>query len=146
MWHCAASRSWISSSVALRTEGSFEDIYKGEITKVSSRPTRNHHIESIGKIQQSMVVESNSVQIRVIMNTYRLKLELSVGVLVVRDFVDGGNGVDGEFTVTAKFLPRLQRLPNGAISHTRGPAVDEACDIYYSWRWQKLTCTPPEDG
>ena len=85
------------------------------MTKVSNRPTQSHHIESIDKTQESMVVGSTSVHIRVIVNTYRLKLELSVGVLVVRDFVDEGDGVDGEFTVRAVILPRLQRLPNRVI-------------------------------
>ena len=50
-----------------------------------------------------------------IVDTHRRRLELSVGVLVVRDFVDGDDGVDGEFTVAAAILPRLQRLPNLTI-------------------------------
>jgi len=66
------------------------------------------------------------------MDTYRLKLELSVGVLVVRDFVDGGNGVGGEFTVTAKFLPRFQRLPNRVILYAPRTAVNTVSGIYCS--------------
>ena len=54
------------------------------------RPIQGHHIKSIGKIQQSVVVETTSLHTNTIKGTYRLKLELSVGVLVVRDFVDGG--------------------------------------------------------
>ena len=57
---------------------------------VSIRPIQDHHIESIGKMQQSMAVETHSLHINTIKSTYRLKLELGVGVLVVRDFVDGG--------------------------------------------------------
>lgn len=47
-----------------------------------------------------------------IRNTYRRRLEVSVGLLVVHDLWMGGDGVDGELTVAAKILPRLQRLPN----------------------------------
>jgi hypothetical protein len=82
---------------------------------VSIRPIQGHHIASIGKIQRSMVVKTTSLHINTIKGTYRLKLQLSVGVLVVRDFVDGGDDVDGEFTVTAAIFPRSQRLPNVVI-------------------------------
>jgi len=55
------------------------------------------------------------MQIDTIGGTYRRRLELSVELLVVRDFVVGGDGVDVEFTVTAAIIPRLQRLPNMVI-------------------------------
>lgn len=62
-----------------------------------------------------MIAESTSPHIDTIKSAYRLKLELGVGVLVVRDFVDGGDDVDGDFTVAAVILPRLQRLPKIVI-------------------------------
>ena len=65
--------------------------------------------------------------INAITDTHRRRLELSVGVLVVRDFVDGDDGVDREFTVRPTTFPRLQRLPNltiydrlGALQGTSG--------------------------
>ena len=82
------------------------------MAKVSIGPTQSHHIASIRGIQESTVLESTGVRINTIMDTHRRRLELSVGVLVVRDFVDGGDSVDGEFTVKAAIFPRLQRLPN----------------------------------
>lgn len=49
MWHCAASRSWISSSVALRTDGSFEAMLCSNLeeartdeAKSTSKITRAH--------------------------------------------------------------------------------------------------------
>ena len=62
--------------------------------RVSIRPTQGHHIESIGKIRRPSAVGGTSVHIGMIRNTYRLGLELSVGVLVVRSFVDGDDGVE----------------------------------------------------
>ena len=41
-------------------------------------------------MQESVIVESTGLYIDVIKSAYRLKSELSVGVLAVRDFVDGG--------------------------------------------------------
>ncbi len=41
IWHCAASKSWISSSVAARTDGSFEAILEGktcESAKIDQHP------------------------------------------------------------------------------------------------------------
>ena len=60
------------------------------MTIVSIRPIQDHHIESISKIQKFMVVETTGLHINTIKGAHRLKLELSVGVLVVRDFVDDG--------------------------------------------------------
>jgi len=82
------------------------------MTEVSIRPTQSYSIASIGKNRQSTIVESTCVDIDTIRNAYRRRLELSVGVLVVHDFVDGDDGVDGEFTVAAVILPRLQHLPD----------------------------------
>jgi len=62
-----------------------------------------------------MVVGTTSLHVDTIEGAYRLKPELSVGVLVVDRFVDGDDDVGGEFTVTAAILPRLQRLPNMVI-------------------------------
>ena len=82
---------------------------------VSIRPIQDHHIESIGKIQQFMVVETTGLHINTIKGTYCLKLELSVGVLVVRDFVDDGRRCQRLIYSYATILPRLQRLPNTVI-------------------------------
>lgn len=60
------------------------------MTIVSIRPIQGYHIESIGGVQRSMVIGTTSLHVDTIEGTYRLKLELSVGVLVVYGFVDGG--------------------------------------------------------
>ena len=100
------------------------------MTKVSIRPTQSHHITSIGEIQRSTILGSTDVRISIVMDTHRRRLGLSVGLLVVRDFVDGGDDVDGEFTAVADILPRLQRLPNMVtrqIIYPRGWSCDFGC-------------------
>lgn len=81
------------------------------MTNVSIRPTQRRRIESIGKTWQSVVEESTNLRTDTIKSAYRLKLELGAEVLVVHDFVDEDDDVDGDFTVAAAILPRLQRLP-----------------------------------
>ena len=85
------------------------------MANVSIRPTQRHRIESISKIWQSVIVESTNLRTDTIKSAYRLKLKLGAEVLVVRDFVDEDDDVDGDFTVAAAILPRLQRLPNTVI-------------------------------
>jgi len=71
--------------------------------KVSIRPTQSRNVASIGEIQECTVPENTGVRTNTITNTHRRRLELGVGVLVGDDFVDGGDGVDGEFTVGRQF-------------------------------------------
>jgi len=56
------------------------------MAQVSIGPTQSHYAASIGEIQESANPESTGVDINTIMDTHRRRLELSVEVLVVRDF------------------------------------------------------------